>query len=422
MTHTAGNTLTGAILAGGFGTRLQTVLSNRPKVLAPVGGRPFLTFIMDRLLAAGVRRLVLCTGYLAEQVQEEIGESYRGVPVCYSRETQPLGTGGALRAAALHYGGELWLAANGDSLIGANLAEFLRRHRRVDSRASLLLVRVGDTRRYGTVEIGSSGRITRFREKTGDAKPGWINAGIYALTREFLDQLPATEPLSLERDVFPQWIGRGICGYPVRAPFLDIGTPESFAQADDFVRRLSSRRFVILDRDGTLIREKNYLSDPAAVELLPGAVEGLHRIRDMGLGVVMVTNQSGIGRGYFDEATVEAIHGRMLEMLADRDLSLDGIYICPHTPEDACACRKPGTGLLLQAAEELQFDPRRAFVIGDKACDIDLGRNAGATTILVRTGYGNEHLASGEAKPEYVAEDMVGAAGVIERLLEQVPQ
>lgn len=180
---------------------------------------------------------------------------------------------------------------------------------------------------------------------------------------------------------------------------------------------MSSRRFVLLDRDGTLIVEKHYLADPDQVELIEGAAEGLRRLAARGLGLVIVTNQSGIGRGYFDAAKLAEIHERLLRELRAEGVVLDGIFLCPHHPDERCGCRKPATGLALQAAAELGFDPTRAFVVGDMASDVALGGALGATTLLVRTGHGAETLARGEARPDHVVADLREAAQRIESLL-----
>jgi D-glycero-D-manno-heptose 1,7-bisphosphate phosphatase len=180
---------------------------------------------------------------------------------------------------------------------------------------------------------------------------------------------------------------------------------------------MKNRRFVILDRDGTIIVERNYLSDPASVELIPGAAEGLAQLASMGLGLIVVTNQSGIGRGFFDEVRLAEIHARMCELLSHYGVSLSGIYYCPHVPSDHCACRKPGTALVQQAARELNFDPGRAFVIGDKACDIELGQRVGAGTILVRSGYGAEVEAAGTAEPDCIVNNIHDASFVIAELV-----
>ncbi len=171
------------------------------------------------------------------------------------------------------------------------------------------------------------------------------------------------------------------------------------------------RRFVLIDRDGTLNVEKHYLSDPDQLELTPGAGAAIRRLREAGFGICVVTNQSGIARGYFGLDRLAEIHERLTAMLAAEGAAIDGIYICPHGPEEECACRKPLPGMIEQAAAEHGFDPASAFVIGDKPADVDMGRAVGATTFLVRTGYGRRHEA--DTKADYVVDTLAAAADVI---------
>lgn len=164
-------------------------------------------------------------------------------------------------------------------------------------------------------------------------------------------------------------------------------------------------RYVVFDRDGTLIADKHYLADPAQVELLPGACEALTRIHELGLGAIIVTNQSGIGRGYFDLAAAGRVNGRMMTLLGDSAKPIRGIYLCPHDPAQPCDCRKPKTGLLKQAARELKFKMEECFVVGDKDADIQLARNAKAQAILVATGYG----ADAKTQPDFKAPGLIEA-------------
>ena len=175
---------------------------------------------------------------------------------------------------------------------------------------------------------------------------------------------------------------------------------------------------MVLDRDGTVIVERHYLSDPDQVELLSGVGQGLRRLSELGLGLVLVTNQSAIGRGFFDQSRLQLVHSRLHELLEGEGVRLDGIYFCPHRPDDECACRKPKPAMIETAAEELNFDPRLCFVVGDNECDIALGRCVGATTILVRTGYGAKVAAEGTAGPDYIVDDLAAAARLIERLVD----
>ena len=182
---------------------------------------------------------------------------------------------------------------------------------------------------------------------------------------------------------------------------------------------MTTKRFVILDRDGTINAECNYLSQPKQVELLPGAASGLQQMMALGLGLIIITNQSGIGRGYFDYPRLESIHQRLRDLLAVEGVALDAIYVCPHMPEDECNCRKPKTGLLEQAGRDYGFNPASCFVIGDKVVDIELGQRVNAATFLVRTGYGAELEHEGTVRPDYIVNDLEEASQVIEGLLEE---
>lgn len=180
---------------------------------------------------------------------------------------------------------------------------------------------------------------------------------------------------------------------------------------------MKMKRFVILDRDGTIIIERNYLSDYKKVELIPNAANGLKKLKDHNLGLLVITNQAGIGRGYFSLHDLELIHKRMLELLAMEGVTLDGIYFCPHRPEDNCNCRKPKLGLIEKAAKEHNFKPKNCFVIGDKALDIVLGKKMRATTFLVRTGYGAEVEKQNLVKPDFTVDDLKQAANTIKTII-----
>lgn len=178
------------------------------------------------------------------------------------------------------------------------------------------------------------------------------------------------------------------------------------------------RRFVVLDRDGTIIDECSYLAQPEQVKLIARAAPALRRLKQMGLGLLVITNQSAIGRGLFDEERLTAIHRRLVEMLRVEGVELDGLYYCPHRPEDQCGCRKPSIGLMQKAAAELSFELPESFVIGDKISDIEMGRHAGAVTFLVRTGYGEQSVAGSRAAPDYIVADLAEAAEQIADLLQ----
>lgn len=175
-----------------------------------------------------------------------------------------------------------------------------------------------------------------------------------------------------------------------------------------------SRRFVLLDRDGTINEEMGYVLHPEELRLIAGVAEALRELQDLGLGLVVVTNQSPIGRGMLTPSELGSIHDRLRELLAASGVTLDRIEVCPHRPDEGCACRKPGTLMVERAAAALGFDPSRCWIVGDHAGDIRMGRAVGARTILVRTGHGEEELADGAgAHADHVVDDLGEAVAVI---------
>jgi D-glycero-D-manno-heptose 1,7-bisphosphate phosphatase len=178
---------------------------------------------------------------------------------------------------------------------------------------------------------------------------------------------------------------------------------------------MTSRRFVLIDRDGTINVEKHYLSDPDHLELYPGVAAAIRRLNRLDLGVVVVTNQSGVARGYFDLVRLDEIHTRLFALLESEGAAIDGIYVCPHGPDDDCKCRKPLPGMIEQAVADHHFDPSRAFMIGDKEVDVELGHAVGAVSFLVRTGHGAKYVEG--TKADHVVDDLPSAVRVIETLV-----
>jgi NDP-sugar pyrophosphorylase family protein len=228
---------TAAILAGGLGTRLRPVIVDRPKVLAPINGRPFLTYLLDQLAGASVEEVVLLVGFQAGQVRDTLGQTYAGMRLLYSEEPFPLGTAGALRWALPKLSEPTILVMNGDSYCDIDLAAFRAFHDEHSADVSLALAGVTGASRFGSVWAGEDGKVTRFEEKTAVPGANWINAGIYLLKCGLIDEIPIGGSLSLERDLFPQWVEMRRCyGFHSAGRFLDIGTPESYSDAEHFFR------------------------------------------------------------------------------------------------------------------------------------------------------------------------------------------
>lgn len=227
------------LLVGGMGTRLRGVVTSTPKPLASVGERPFLELLVRQLRHQDIRQLVLCTGYLAAEIEKELGEGRAwDVSIEYSKETSPLGTAGAVRLAEpLLRGVSDFLVMNGDSFMEIDFRELIAFHRRSGGLASMAVVRMKNEMRYGKVQVAADGRVTGFMEKgTGDSA-GLVNAGIYVFNQRIFEHLPEGKA-SLEKDVFPKNLDHGLYASEQRGVFIDIGTPEDYARAQALCERL----------------------------------------------------------------------------------------------------------------------------------------------------------------------------------------
>jgi NDP-sugar pyrophosphorylase family protein len=220
------------VLCGGLGTRLRPAVADRPKALAAVGDKPFLSLVIEHAKARGARRFVLCVGHMADQIEAAFGDgSALGVRIDYSRDGDTLlGTGGALKRAAAHFAPAA-VVVNGDTHLDLDLGKLIRTHAAARARgavATLTLAHAPDAGRFGAVELRGN-RVAGFREK-GLSGPGWVNAGAYVIERELIDRIPGDTAVSLERDVFPAALADGlrVAAMPHERPFADIGTPEDY--------------------------------------------------------------------------------------------------------------------------------------------------------------------------------------------------
>lgn len=221
-----------AILVGGLGMRLRSIIADVPKPMAPVAGRPFLEWMLLQLASQGVRRVILCIGYGAEHVRDYFGSGERvALELTYSQETDLRGTGGALKLAERRIASNPFLVLNGDSLIDCDLLSLLDTHQEAGAQATLLLTHVPDGDRFGNVVLGKGGEILGFSEKAEETT-GLINAGVYVFDQCVLKHIPAGVPYSLELDLFPSLVGQGLKGLASDGTFIDIGLPEAYLQAE----------------------------------------------------------------------------------------------------------------------------------------------------------------------------------------------
>jgi len=221
------------VLCGGAGARLRSVTANLPKVMASVGGRPFLELLLRQLQRHGFERVILAVGYQQEVIRAHFGEQTAGLALAYSVESSPLGTGGALRNAVGLLESDSVLVLNGDSYTDADLYRFVVDHRESNADVSLVVVPTDGRGDCGVVQVDRKGRVERFDEKKSPSGSQYANAGIYILSRNLLDDISPERPISLEQELFPQWLERRrhIHAHVFSGKCVDIGTPERYREA-----------------------------------------------------------------------------------------------------------------------------------------------------------------------------------------------
>ncbi len=230
------------ILAGGFGTRLKSVIADMPKPMAPVQGKPFLEYLIYQLKNWGYRDIVISVGYLKDQIISYFGDGRPwGVSIEYSKEDLPLGTGGAIREAMSKYEDKTYLVLNGDSFYNIDLKSLCDFHRVKSAQATMAAVSVEDALRYGSVTMNDLGEVIGFGEKQSKAK-GIINAGIYLLTRSVLATMPSGT-ISFEKEILPELIHKGLFGSIQQGFFIDIGLPEDYEKFKNYIKTSNIKIF-----------------------------------------------------------------------------------------------------------------------------------------------------------------------------------
>lgn len=377
------------VLAGGFGTRLRSCVDNLPKPLAPIGGKPFLHYLLDYLYANGVHRAIISTGYLADYIEEQIGRTYRGMVVDYCREESPLGTGGAIKKALDMCSEEYAVAVNGDSFFDVDLFEMQNFHRESGCPLTIAARKVPWAENSGFLTI-ENGRLSGFREK-GVKSAGLINGGIYFINKNLLDSIEekkfSFEKLILEGGYCPVAVTESN-GY-----FIDIGIPENYKKAEKEKSSLVSKRTrkaVFVDRDGTINYDSGHLYRTEDFRFLPDADKAIAKLKKLGYLVIVITNQAGIAKNLYKPEDVDILHKHIDSLLSgSHSVIADGYYCCPHHPDAVleeyiaeCSCRKPQPGLIIKAVSDftqigIEIDIKNSLAVGNRRSDLLAGINAG---------------------------------------------
>lgn len=376
--------------------------------MADVGGAPFLELLLDNLLAYGADEFILCVSYMREVIQTHFGDAFRGVPVCYSVEEEPLGTGGAVKQVFDLFRLDEALVVNGDTFVQADYRRFWNEF--AGEPLAVMLKAVDNADRYGRVET-CDGRIVSFWEKSDGGRPGLINAGVYRARSELFTSMP--QRFSLEKELLEPRIAELRPRFFLADEyFIDIGVPESYARAcrelSSLVLRnrtmtVSSLReckslltpapdekipALFLDRDGVINVDKNYVYRIEDCEFVDGIFELCRKAKEMGYKLIVVTNQAGIAKGYFTERDYATFMDYVRGEFEKRGCPLDDAFYCPYHKDGLgeyrkdSEDRKPRPGMILKAAIRHSVDLRSSILIGDKESDVEAGQRAGVGTLI----------------------------------------
>ena len=376
------------VLAGGKGTRLRSVVSDLPKCMAPVAGRPFLAWLLDDLREAGFDHIILSLGYKHEAVEAWVATRPDRDSITCVVEEEPLGTGGGVRLALRQAREDAVFILNGDTFFSVDYPAMQAFHCQNGAQATLALKPLRDFDRYGEVTLDGEGRITAFREKRPCAE-GLINGGVYLLQRDALAEMP--ERFSLEKDYFePKAESAGLAGFRSEGYFIDIGIPADYARAQrdfaDGAYRSYPYDALLLDRDGVInvLRPNDYVKNIAEFVFCDGALEALRRLNPCFRRIVIVTNQRGVGRGLMTETDLAEIHYWMLARIREAGGRIDRIYVCTAV-DPADPRRKPNPGMAREVRADFpDIDFARSILVGDSASDLEFARRAGIPAVCLR--------------------------------------
>lgn len=356
------------ILAGGFGTRLQSVVSNVPKPMAPINDKPFLEYLMDELNCQGFDKVVLAVGYKRECIINYFGNKYKNIDIVYSIEESPLGTGGCVKQAIKFIDDDFVFILNGDTMFKIDFNEMSKLNA-----LSIACKKMYNFDRYGEVNINEL-MITSFSEKRY-VEEGYINGGIYYLPITVFDSFNISEKFSLEKDFFEVYIkSLNIKAFLSDDYFIDIGIPSDYAKAQyDFIKK----KALFLDRDGVINIDYGHVHKIENFKFTDFIFDFCKKYQDQGYLLIVITNQAGIGKGLYSESDLIVLNQYMVNEFKKRGINITKVYYCPHKPDDNCNCRKPKPGMFLKAIKEFNIDPDQSIAIGDKMSDLEAANSAG---------------------------------------------
>jgi D,D-heptose 1,7-bisphosphate phosphatase len=405
-----------AILAGGRGTRLAGRYQDLPKPMVPVFGKPILEHQINLCRRFGFYKIALLVQHQSEVIRRYFGNGEQwGVRLRYSEELSPRGTAGAL-ADSIGVLADEFLVLYADTYADIDLQCFYNKSRSFKDTAGCLLVHPNDHPfDSDLVKVDEQGQVHKIISPS-DPEASYtrniVNAALYYLKKDSIGSLvPKKGRFDIAKDLFPKMLSAGLRLQTYSTPeyIKDMGTPDRLDKVErdikkglpELLSRRGARSAVFIDRDGTINREVGHLKSPDCLELINGSSDAVRDLNKAGVLAVCITNQPVLARGEITASQLERIHGRLDYLLGNNGAYLSAIYVCPHHPDKGfkgevkelkikCGCRKPNTGLIDKAIDDLIIDRRSSWMVGDTTSDLLAGKRAGCKTVLVRTGQGGQ--------------------------------
>ncbi len=363
------------ILAGGFGTRLKSAVSNVPKPMAPINSKPFLEYVLEELNNNGFNKAILAIGYMKDCIIDYFGERYKNIKLVYSIEDEPLGTGGCIKQAMKYIDDDFAFILNGDTMFKIDFNEMSKANE-----ISIACKKMSKFDRYGEVKILNN-TIVSFEEKKY-VEEGYINGGIYYLPKNIFDSYELPKNFSIEKDFFERYISQlKMYAFLSNDYFIDIGIPEDYIKAQkDFIKK----KALFLDRDGIINIDYGHVHKINDFQFTDFVFNLCKEYQSKGFILVVITNQAGIGKGLYSEEDAIKVNEYMVNEFKKNGITIERVYYCPHKPEDNCTCRKPNPGLFIQAIKDLNIDSSISVAIGDKLSDLEAAYKAGVKELFYK--------------------------------------
>lgn len=402
------------IMAGGKGTRLSSLTRNIPKPMIIIGDKPVLEHEIECLRNQGIRDIIITVNHLGNAITDYFGNGSGvspstgkpfGVNIEYYFEKKPMGNAGALFEIKDKLT-EDFLLLNADVIFDIDFDRFISYHRKKGGLATLFTHPNSHPYDSGLIAANDNNCVNKWFAKE-DIRPEFysncVNAGIHIISNKLLDVKINADKIDLDRHLLKPLVGTGkMFSYSSSEYVKDMGTPDRYKKvSEDYSSGLvkaksllNKQKAIFLDRDGTINKYVGFLRNIDEFELIDGAAEAIKRINDSGYLAVVITNQPVIARGEVSQAELKQIHNKMETLLGKNGAYLDGIYFCPHHPDKGfegerpeyktdCSCRKPKPGMLLKAADNLNIDLNKSWMIGDGENDVSAGRSAGCNTVKI---------------------------------------